>query len=61
MNPLISFTVLLPLLVFYFWMFWDMSNNTALSSSAKYNWTMAFIFLNVFAAVFYFTEHKNRY
>jgi hypothetical protein len=61
MNPLISFTALLPLLVFYFWMFRDMTNNNALSSGSKYNLTMAFIFFNVFAAAYYFTEYKNRY
>lgn len=61
MTPLVSLIALVPLLVFYVWMFRDMTNNDALSSDSKYTWTWAFIFLNVFAAVLYFVEYKRRY
>ncbi len=62
----------LPLLVFYLWMFWDMTNNDNLPGnstaplrwppSSKFEWTLAFIFLNVFAAVLYYVnEYRRRY
>ncbi len=71
MNPLISMLVILPLIVFWFWMFWEMTNNDCLPSTAnppltwppssKYGWTLAFIFMNVVAACFYyFYEYKSR-
>ncbi len=64
--------LLVPLIIFWFWMFSDMTNNDRLPSSSaepltwppstKYGWTLAFIFMNVFAACFYyFIEYKNRY
>lgn len=62
MNPLIpllSSIVVAPLLVFYVWMFRDMTNNPALSESERYNWTLAFIVLNVFAAALYFNQYRN--
>jgi hypothetical protein len=43
-------------------MFRDMTNNEYLPGDSKYSWTLAFIFLNVFAALwYYFVEYKNRY
>jgi hypothetical protein len=43
-------------------MFRDMANNGRLSNSAKDIWTLAFIILNVFAAVIhYVTEYRRRY
>ncbi len=71
MNPLASMLVILPLIVFWLWMFWDMTNNARLPSnspepltwppSTKYTWTLAFIFLNVFAACFYYWfEYRNQ-
>ncbi len=64
MNPLISMLIILPLIVFWFWMFWEMTNNADLPGnstgpltwppSSKYGWTLAFIFMNVFAACFYY-------
>ncbi len=70
MIPLISMLVILPLIVFWLWMFWDMTNNDHLPSnstelltwppSSKYGWTLAFIFMNVFAACFYyFFEYRK--
>ncbi len=72
MSPLISMLVVLPLIVFWLWMFWDMTNNDRLPSnsptpltwppSSKFEWTLVFIFMNVFAACFYyFLEYRNRY
>jgi hypothetical protein len=72
MVQLIPVFIILPLLVFYFWMFWDMANNNALPGNpavplrwpptTKFAWTLAFIFLNVLAAgYYYFTEYKKEY
>ncbi len=72
MNSLIPMLVILPLIVFWLWMFWEMTNNAALTNdstapltwppSSKFGWTLAFIFMNVFAACFYyFYEYRNRY
>ncbi len=72
MGPLISMLVILPFIIFWFWMFWDMTNNDRLPSnsnvpltwppSSKYGWTLMFILMNVFAACFYyFYEYRNRY
>jgi hypothetical protein len=52
--------VIIPLLVFlvcmsfWGWMFRDMITNDDLPSSAKDNWRLAFVILNVFAAVVYY-------
>jgi hypothetical protein len=67
----IEFILPLVLIVFWIWMFRDMLNNdrlpnggplNKLTSDPKSDWTIAFIFLNVFAAVFYFSlvyRHKK--
>lgn len=58
----ISLIVTLPLIVFWLWMAWDLGGNDNLSRSEKYNWMLAFLFLNVFAAVFYYvTEYRKRH
>jgi uncharacterized RDD family membrane protein YckC len=61
--PLITGLIIaLPLIVFWLWMFRDMINNDNLPSSSKDYWMLAFIFMNVFAAVFYYaTVYRNRY
>jgi hypothetical protein len=54
--------ILLPLLAlaFWLWMAWDLGGNDNLSRSEKNNWTLAFLFLNVFAAVYYYvTEYRK--
>lgn len=62
MDRLIPMLVVLPLFVFWAWMFWDLTNNDELPSNAKWYWTLAFVFLNVFAAVFYyFDQYRNRH
>jgi len=73
MNPLIHLIiVLLPIvpLLFWLWMFWDMTNNDTLpqcfftftrGSNSTFDWWVAFIFLNVFAAIFYYVNvYRNR-
>jgi cbb3-type cytochrome oxidase subunit 3 len=69
--PLISLILVLPLVGFWLWMFWHMTKNESLPDnsavlltwppSSKYNWTLLFIFLNVFAAAFYYVyEYRKR-
>ncbi len=46
---------------FWFWMIIDLSNNYYLTRQEKNNWFLAFIFLNVFAAMWYYVvEYRNR-
>jgi len=72
LQLLISLIAVLPLLAFWLWMFQDMINNDYLPNnsaaplmwppSSKYNWMLAFIFLNIFAAAFYFVyEYRKRH
>ncbi len=58
---LLPLVLILPLVIFWIWMFRDMLNNNNLSDTARSNWTVAFIFLNAFAAVFYYAyEYRSR-
>lgn len=58
MLPLIF---VLPLIAFYFWMFWDLTSNDSLSPDARNYWVVAFIVLNVFAAAWYYiTVYRSR-
>lgn len=58
---LIPLIFIIPLILFWLWMFRDMLENDALPDSAKQNWTWAFILMNVFAAVIYYVqEYRNR-
>jgi hypothetical protein len=73
MAQLVSIIIVLPLAGFYLWMFRDMIHNQRLTSSpwmfreglpdsARFNWTFAFIFLNVFGALLYYlTEYRSKY
>jgi hypothetical protein len=62
MERLLPWILILPLLVFWLWMARDMANNDNLPGSSKNYWTLAFLFLSVFAAVFYYvTEYRKRY
>lgn len=61
LGPVISILVVSALLVFWAWMFWDMTNNDSLTGNVKYTWTLAFVFLSLFAAVYYFLyEYRDR-
>ena len=53
--------LIIPVIIFWVWMFRDMLKNDSLSDTARSTWTVAFIFLNAFAAVFYYVyEYRNR-
>ncbi len=66
--------LILPLLAFWLWMFWDMTGNNDLPRwmywdvtrydslpNRRLNWMLAFMFLNVFAAgIYYAVEYRNR-
>ena len=51
---LLGLIITLPLIVFWLWMAWDLGGNDDMSGSEKFYWQLAFIFLNVFAAVYYY-------
>ena len=58
---LLPLLLVIPLIAFWIWMFRDMLNNRDLSDTAKSGWIIAFIFLNAFAAVFYYAyEYRNK-
>ncbi len=59
---LIPLIAVLPLLVFWMWMFRDMTNNNHLQTASKSDWTQAFLLLNIFAAINYYgKEYKSRH
>ena len=61
MNLLIPWLVVLLLLAFWLWMFWDLANNDHLISYPKPTWFAAFVFLNVFgAALYYSVEYRHK-
>jgi len=58
---LLPLVLIVPVIIFWIWMFRDMLTNGNLSDTAKSTWTVAFIFLNAFAAVFYYVyEFRSR-
>ncbi|HEY1386895.1 MAG TPA: hypothetical protein VGF38_00015 [Ktedonobacterales bacterium] len=58
---LLPLVLIIPVIIFWVWMFRDMLNNDSLSDTARSTWTVAFIFLNAFAAVFYYVyEYRSR-
>ena len=62
MLQAIAIIIIIPLVAFWFWMLWNMTNNTYLSQEERFNWTVALIFLSVFAALwYYFVEYRNRH
>lgn len=64
LSPVSVVAILLPLTLaaFWAWMFRDMINNEYLTSDARATWTWEFVFLNVFAATWYYlSEYKNRH
>lgn len=52
----IPLIISLPFVVFWLWMAWDLGGNDDMTSNEKFYWTLAFIFMNVFAAVFYYVN-----
>ncbi len=65
MNPLLLLMIVflpVPLFAFWLWMFRDMTKNAYLSSESRYGWTLQFVFLNVFAAFWYYlVEYRPRH
>jgi CDP-diglyceride synthetase len=58
---LIPLILIIPVVICWLWMFRDMLNNNNLPDTSMASRTVAFIFLNVFAAVFYYVyEYRNR-
>ncbi len=58
---LVPLIVVVPLVVFWAWMFKEMLNNDGIPSIFRPYWMMAFILLNIPAAVFYYyTVYKNQ-
>ncbi|HET9980506.1 MAG TPA: hypothetical protein VFQ32_08675 [Ktedonobacterales bacterium] len=58
---LLPLLLVIPLIAFWIWMFRDMLNNPNVSDTARNTWIIAFIFLNVFAAVVYYAyEYRNK-
>lgn len=51
---LISTIAIILLGWFWLWMFREMLNDAYIPPSAKNYWIFAFVFLNVFAAIFYY-------
>ena len=61
MPQLIAVIIILPFLVFWLWMFGDMTNNDYIPGDSKYRWTLAFILLSVVAAFYYYyVEYRPR-
>ena len=71
MEQLIPIIIMLPLIGFWFWMLWDMTNNDRLPSNStptltwpptsKLGWMLIFVVLNVFGAAFYYVEvYRNK-
>ena len=67
LAPIIAIVLLV---AFYFWMFRDMTSNDNIppcfvtfssDRDQRYNWTLAFVLLNIFAeAIYYLAEHRSR-
>jgi amino acid transporter len=57
---IISLVIILPMITFWLRMFQDMTHNDNLPNEAKNNWTLAFVFGNVFAATFYFATEIEK-
>ena len=52
----------LPLAVFWYWMFRDMLSNRYLTNDSRTTWTWEFIFLNIFAATWYYlSEYRGNH
>ena len=62
MNSLIVIPLVLSLLAagFWLWMAWDLGGNNDMTGNEKFYWQLAFIFMNVFAAVCYYVYVYRR-
>ena len=58
---LVPLVVIVPLIVFWAFMFKDMLNNDNMPSIFRPYWMMAFVLLNIPAAIFYYyTVYRDR-
>ncbi len=57
----LSVVVIVFLIIFWMLMYRDMTRNDSLPESAKSNWTLVFVLMNVFGAIIYYvTVYRNR-
>lgn len=54
MDPVPLTLALIPLLIFWMWMFWEMMRDERIVFPAKTYWALAFVVLNIFTAVYYY-------
>ena len=54
LPPFVGALFALPVIAFWLWMFADMLKNTRLPPGARDYWILAFIFLSIFTAAYYF-------
>ena len=57
---IIPLIITLPLIAFWLWMAWDLGGNEDMSPGEKFYWQLAFLFMNVFAAVYYYVNVYRR-
>lgn len=57
---IIPLIITLPLIAFWLWMAWDLGGNEDMSPGEKFYWQLAFLFMNVFAAVYYYVAVYRR-
>ncbi len=59
--PVLALLLALPVVAFWAWMFLDMAKNDDLPSETKDYWALAFIFLSIFTAAFYYVNvYRNK-
>lgn len=59
LSPILPLLFALPVILFWLWMFRDMTLNDRLPPEMKNYWVMAFIFLSLITAAYYFvTEYR---
>ena len=59
--PQLGLLLAVPVIAFWLWMFSDMMKNDRLPSGERDTWTLAFIFLSIFTAAYYYVYvYRNR-
>ncbi len=56
LSPIIGLLFALPVIAFWVWMFADMVKNDDLPRETKDYWVLAFIFLSIVTAAFYYVN-----
>lgn len=54
LPPIVGLLFALPVIAFWLWMFTDMLKNDRLPPDTRDIWALAFIFLSIFTAAYYF-------